>query len=155
VGATSKRLASVVVALTLSGTPAVLAACALLCVTAPAHAADAAPASPHACCVPEGEAPPAGHAHHGAHDGVVASTPAAVPAHAPQMAGADASCCPDAQTVRIAATASGRTDGGLLVASAPAAPLTMAARRPGGRARAATLHWPLRAPVRTPLVLRI
>lgn len=156
VGAISRRLAGVVMALTLSGTPALLAACALLCVPSSTHAATAAAVSSHAaCCLPEREAPPSGHAHHGAHDGAVASSPTGVPAHAPQMAGADASCCPDAHTVSIAATTSGRADGSLLVASPAVAVAVLAERLATGSAHAGALHRPLRHPARTPLVLRI
>ncbi len=156
VGAISRPLAGVVMALALSGTPALLAACALLCVPSSTHVATAAAVSPHAaCCLPQREAPPPGHAHHGAHDGAVASSPTGVPEHAPQMAGVEASCCPDAQTVSIAATASGRADGGLLAASPAVAVAVLAERLPTGSARAGTLHPPLRAPARRPLVLRI
>jgi hypothetical protein len=156
VGANSQRLASVVLALTLSGTPALLAACALLC--APGVAATAADTPDHAaCCIPDRDVPAGSHAHHGAHDTPATSTALGDvgPGHRSHMTGADASCCPDSQMASLAATATGRADGSLVVASPAVAPVTRAARPPTGTVRTGTPHWPLRAPARPPLVLRI
>jgi hypothetical protein len=161
VGAKTKRAASLVMALALSGTPALPAACALLCVADTTHAATGhvAPADSHrrSCCVPDREAPPTGHAHHGTHD--TAARPPAVAVLAPddasQVAGADATCCPDSRTAGVASAAIARADGGLLVAP-PVVVAAPAVRQPSpSLARVGTPHRPLRSPTRTPLVLRI
>jgi hypothetical protein len=152
VGAHTTRAASVVLAVVLSGTPALLAACAVLCVPATSHAAEGESQHSSPCCVAERETP-AGHAHHGTP--AESAGPRVAPDEATRMIATDGSCCPDGQSLAVAAAAMTRVDTGLLVAP-PIAALALAVARPASTtASADRLHAPLRSPARPPLVLRI
>jgi hypothetical protein len=156
VGAHTKRAASVVLAVVLSGTPALLAACAMLCEPAghAAHRSRPQDAPSHsACCVTERATAPAGHAHHATPDHGAASPVA--PDVAAHMTSAVASCCGDGLGVAVAAAAITRVDTGLLVAPPIAALAVTVARPAPTTAGVGRLHSPRRSPARPPLVLRI
>jgi hypothetical protein len=144
-----------VLAVVLSGTPALLAACAMLCVAPTSHAAGAAhqdSPQPSSCCVVEREMPPTGHTHHGTPAESVGSRASDL---AVQIAATDGSCCPDGGSVAVTASAIARVDTGLLIAAPTAAGALETARRSSTGAVVARLHSPPRSPARTPLVLRV
>jgi hypothetical protein len=156
----ARRLTSVAMAVTLSGSPAVLSACMALCVDVPAASASEVPAGGHHGHGDVTE-PVAGSPH--AHHGIAASTgPTAHAADASPMVPPDARLAGDCDDCCIAGTAAlpagpgvPRTDGQAL-ATTPA--VVLAAFQVRARPdQAAPLRPPVPppSPTRAPLALRI
>ena len=159
------RLASLVMALVLSGTPTLLSACAALCLPGMTHAAGAAQQA-----APAADAAVAAHAHHAAppapvphherhaeaQDTASASHHArhGAPARTSHVAAADHACCPDGQTLAMSSVAP-RVDVSPLLAPPLAGPSPFAVRRAAPIVRAGHAVVARRSPARTPLVLRI
>jgi hypothetical protein len=165
VAPTTKRLASLVTVLAISGAPTVLAACAALCVPGTAHAAAGptglALSAEHAAHRPSAhQASPAVQAHQHQTEALFAAAGdrgdcCAVPGGTSLVTAPEPACCSDAQPLVGAAVASGRADAGTRLAAPMAAASPFFVSRRGSSAVVEASRVAPRSPARAPLVLRI
>jgi len=145
------RLASVLMALVLSGTPALVQACALLCTPEMRLAGQARAAE--VAATPDDHAH---HAHHAGPDGAAESaTPGTAQAPASAVTTAAPGCCPDTPGLTAALLLPARADAGVTAAPAVLQLADVDARAAVWRASATRIHPPRPLAARPPLVLRI
>lgn len=158
----TKQLASVVTVVVLSGAPAMLSACAALCLPGIVHAAAGQEDQALSAVEAVDHVAASSHAHHAA--SVAPAKDHATADHRSalgmavadsKIAGTDHACCPDARAIGLRSVASPRVDTAAPLVSTVASVPLLQARRSVPVAHAADTTGARRSPARTALVLRI